>query len=877
MFENARTKGLQALLIAIVLAFSFSIVNCGGVNKETRYSQNKSKDAKQTLTYEEWVELVGKEKADALYAGIGQEGLDLLTYGAGVSNVVDLLNAITDVNKLITLVGNDYAGTGLGAWRILALLNEIDAQNQTNTYQAAPPADQDTVQKLADFVNGIPAGDLDAKVVGLMDQLTTRDFSNEPTDSTNITKMAVLIAHIGDLNVVIDVLDNMSAANITTKLRDVVLGVNDPEYLVEVMDQITDSTKLVYVLEQVASVTALITLINDVADRTKLGDMINETEDATTWTDQVNGPWTWNTGTITPAGADSTMVRLVALLDGLNGGVNAYDPDSLVCIIDGVTDMTKMVRLVQDLDTNQDLIDLVQLLPDPGVDNVPCQNLGYILENMALTSIPRMRVLVDGQRAFTNVGVQATYLQKLVDLVTALDNVQEGPLKVAQMVDAISTFNSMDNLIDLVYDVTTLSNVSDVINGIYPASNASPQDNSVNTMAYLVENVADSAKLVSMLDNITPANVATLVDSVACVSQAADGSTNNSDCATADGTMDDMDAAGKKLAAVVDNTTGIRNLNFIVNNVSAISQMADLLNALQIASASKVATLINDVDSDADDTTNDWDSTAGNRGTAPTSTDMGRMVNLVDYVSDLTEVAALIDGITAADKLSSLVNDVADSSDLVGLVNSVIASAEASTTDMVNLMNNIDGPSDGAADDIPKLVAIVDDIAGATEGAGSTTSSGDHDLIAALLAPTSGATMVGDPATGGVGYANMATLIDNLADVAAAQRLASVMLGLNANLIYNDSVANVTREIALERIIHYGALYELPAPDVDFPGLGPVHLGTMMNNASDANDLVTLMNSLNITDVVVMVGCGDHVMDTPYEFNPPCTTIGQGW
>jgi hypothetical protein len=87
----------------------------------------------------------GKPKLIKLYAGIGQDSLNLLAYGIGQSNMVQLINGIAEGAKLVTARRQRRhrrqrprrSATGLGAVVTVYLLKQVDAE--TNRRQFRQP------------------------------------------------------------------------------------------------------------------------------------------------------------------------------------------------------------------------------------------------------------------------------------------------------------------------------------------------------------------------------------------------------------------------------------------------------------------------------------------------------------------------------------------------------------------------------------------------------------------------------------------------------------------------------------------------------------------------------------------------------------------
>jgi hypothetical protein len=157
-----------------------------------------------------------------------------------------------------------------------------------------------------------------------------------------------------------------------------------------------------------------------------------------------------------------------------------------------------------------------------------------------------------------------------------------------------------------------------------------------------------------------------------------------------------------------------------------------------------------------------------------------------------------------------------------------------------------------ALNDILKLSRLISDLNGSRDV-----------LIARLLADYSAA------ADRGVGYQEMILLFSNLADTNAAGTLAGLMAGLNTSLTYNGNP--VTSTVGMVRLLKAGVVYK----DVTFPGLGGVHIATMMNGVTTVSNLAFLINYLGLEQMAPLVGCADKVEDP--DFRTPCTAIKSGW
>lgn len=451
--------------------------------------------------------------------------------------------------------------------------------------------------------------------------------------------------------------------------------------------------------------------------------------------------------------------------------------------------------------------------------NNPLNNMAQVVELMTpIANINRLRQVVDGQRIFDNTNETsqtpassaASYLGKLRVLMTNLSQTQEGPLKVGDLLNGVTL---PDKIIDLIWGVTTTSNLSNVINGIFKASEVpgcsdgsagtfvgpstttasdtgtceqsgngfffGERDTAVTTLVYLVENVASSAKLISMIDNITPANVIALVNHTSTYSQHIDHPTAGSSYHVYPrGTTNlDPQAAGKRLAKIVDNTTTITQLVFVANNVSAIIRLSKLVSFTDIAVApgdgvGKLATLMNTVTG-----TNAYLSTTvpGRGNPSGNATGMGKMVNVIEFISGATTSAAmvqlrnLLNDVLDINKTADLINQTVNSSNIVGLLNGVTDPRYGtSTADLVALLNNL------PRGEISKLVSLLGEIGNAAGTPTETFPGDDHVLIAQLMSAYSAANIA---TTSGVGVTNMNALLGVLSVTGGQNYTAAPLVG----------------------------------------------------------------------------------------------------
>lgn len=706
----------------------------------------------------------------------------------------------------------------------------------------------DSTEKLLSLVNGVT----DARdVVFLIEQ-----FDNDMTVPPFETQYLIDGSEMTDVAHLVTIIKNIdNSEKLYTIINGTRLDATDPENPTAAEDQ----AQVVFLRDKMAPLTRgevtltpveredwglkLYTLINKVDNAVKMVDLLERlpagnVDNLLAVIQNINSP--------ADAAPDNNAVHTVAT------AVNNIGQIGKMADLVSLADPVKVADLINNVSVNSVTNDSGQ--PDP---NAAGQKLANIINPISLNNSYRLADAINHVSNEDKVTGLANYMavgniHKLGELLNDVNNWQQN-------------FNDWGNLANGNYPpVVKLLELSD--DPVWTGGGADPtpeRRNVIRTLGYTINNVADSGKMVALVDNVDTANLSSLLNDVAAGSQLAD-----------DLVTPDLLAAGKKMTNLIDQINQISDLVFVVNNVSNISQMVTLVNSLRISSTVKVAEIANGVSgSDC------WVS-AGcpNRSDA---TGMGKMVNIIDYVTNMTDVVTLIDGVdsTGGEKLSSLINTVTNSSNLVGVLNAVIADADVDMTTMITLLDGLGGPTD-SQDDMPKLATVMENISAADDSAPLvTTPLDDAVLVARLLAPVNGT-------IGGVGVSNMITMLRDLSDVNAAGRLAYVLTNLNGtatgttDLVYNDTVPNIGKREALVRVIIHGITYELANPDQDFPGLGPVHLAGMMNltDPTKVTDLVSFMNSSNISDVVVAVGCGDKVANGPsHDFQTACNAIDQGW
>ncbi|HRZ10646.1 MAG TPA: hypothetical protein P5319_12235 [Gemmatimonadales bacterium] len=530
-----------------------------------------------------------------------------------------------------------------------------------------------------------------------------------------------------------------------------------------------------------------------------------------------------------PAGYEAYVEKLAFLIVYLD------DAEKIIALVNGAIDARDIVFFIDQMDA-----DTVPPVSTADIVNgVRFRGLGVIVSLFhGIVDAGKLHYLVNGARTAPGTAddaAQVSYLRdKLLPVIAGgTDPMDVWVLKLTTMINTVTRMERLRSLL-CELDAADIPSVVDLWTACDSPATPAPHENSIGTMARVVDGVEDAAKLVLIMGGVTPANMAALVNGVAAGSRLNDAG------------QPDAAAAGMKLASVIDGTADTGDLLFLMNSVSDFGAMADLLNALKVASAPKMAHLLNDIDG-----ANYWDP-----GAPSTATGAGKLVNMIDNITSLSDTALLLDGVEDPAMMSTLVNLVANSSLVVGFINAVIADPRAGIGDLAGLMNDL------ALADIPKTARVISDLAGTRD-----------QLLASLIAP-----YLPDNSSG-LGHGEMAALIASTNDADAAGRMAVLMASLNPALVYRG--APISDREGLVRIIAGGVTYS----GQQFPGLGAVHVASMINGAASAANLAHVMNGVGVEMMAPMIGCGDRVGDPggdgipPYEpdFRTPCAACGMGW
>jgi hypothetical protein len=815
----------------------FCLLSCAQKPTTTVYRERQSAETGQVYSYEEWVSAIGQEKTDYLYKHNGVE-LNLLASGAGVSNIVSLLNAInTDIGKVSALLGNDYdnlgAGSGLGAARLLRLMNRVDYFMTQPHYDGQPLPDQDTIGDLAKLVNTLDdVNTVNTKVVALIHNgMGVTRYLTDANDEAKLDKLAILIAHVNPVTTIPSLINEIPAAKITTNLSSLLLGVTDGKFLVDLVENVANAEalnyrRLVYILTNINAPgdQILYRLINDVESpkatpathnsRTKLYSLVNGIENDAVWSadagGQPGGRQKFDLLNTAPTNLDSGMVRLVALLNQ----AQITDAEKLAYLIKNLSDTsgtTKLVRLLQDMDRITDLTNItdtgiIELLDNPGL-NGSVQNLTDLVEATDLTAFFRLRNFVNGIQGNSLGGSAAQQLAFRAS--------------VAQLLKTLPN----SEIARVTFIVSTLTSPVGINNLIRVVANA-PGDKLVT----LVVEINPLDRLIYLLDTIPSA---------------------------------------QKIAELITLTTA-----------GKITYIAQLVNGIPAPNGITVA--------------------AGSRSNATGLGRLINLIEYTDNRSIIAALMENVsaDGLI---RLTGVVNGVTNSNNLVCLLNAMITTMYSTGGDLAALMNNLDDVSQDIIkinliiDNLSPCGAAQETATTTSVDVPSANSAPDLKLLAQLLGPLGGTNQVGQ----GVSADAVANLIKSLPENAnrdaSVLRLVQVIKDVGIPSLTHNTVTIVKREAfvrllsPLDVSLPANAGAGLNHQGISFPGIGAKHIATMMANASSATALVSLINNNDLGKLAVLVGCLDHVGDpnmatgdpTPLypNFLTPCsaTTPANGW
>lgn len=874
------TARIEGKITNLVKAIAPSV---GLDTNETVYSVANVTPAKQIQNIEKLAKVVA-HLTDDKYTSALIPLMNKLDGGAVVNRLGRIIATITDGDRLVEVVQTTDVPD-----KVVRLIKEID----TNDVMAG--------NKLSTLISGVDNG---TKMGYIISNSTTdaTAFSPNAYDGLNtsgVDKLIYLVNKLdwqaGPSNDGIDRLTKLvnkaeSGDTWTGQVNNYTWGSAGKEKpagtdstvprLAKLINAINEPEDLVYIMKNVSDYDILRYLINDVKDADDMVTLINNLTQKPS-----------ATGTF-PGAYSNSLETLTAILNGL-ASTASTDAWKLRVIVDGCrVDTYTMTTHGQNGFGNG------------GAGNGPCAAANQAAYTALLTKTIHFINNTNAKHfdgplpnvTSTSYDVDALSNAKMVDLM-------KGGGATYATADVANRYYP-EKMITLIYDINDAEKLANVVNGINSSTKAAPENTAVNTLVYTMKNVTDSQKLVGVITELTAAYSSEPKSEVMRLTFLVNELSKFQANAV---TNDPNNVAGKKLVAVINDISKTSDLSYVVNNVrtgdgnantvqglralaimfselpnaaAVTNKISPLMEVLSHECSVAIASTIAETKANCTAAGGTWahqtptpatfDYTNGNR---KNSTNIAKLVNMLEFVDynpqkrtqAIKDLAEVVTNTTDINKMAMLTDNVANSTNVVGLVNAVLNATDSKPEDLYKLLNAIE------LKDVPKLIKIVTDVTGATETSATvTTPSVIQNDVGALMGDYAkdGAGKAND-ITKGVGYQHMATLIRHTTDLDAAGRLASVLNGLNANITYNGN--NIPRKQALVRLLlvnQHGEtqtfkpnVYTPPVTNINFPAVGPYHLSILMNNASSANALVTLMNGVNLMDALVVIGCADHVGD----------------
>jgi len=234
---------------------------------DTEYARNRQNDAFRPVDHDEIIAGIGDYRYDLLVAGIGKDVIDRLAYGMGQSNMVTLINIVSDVNKLIALLS---APNALTASEVVNLLNYTDQA----IAQENPPSD-DTLGKIANLINNVnDMNYLKEIVLGVVDH----------NGKTGMERLTLVVALVDEFQSTMPTILNEVActpAGLQTLLR-IFNQTDDMKDLVTVINGTTNLLNITGVMNNITNydspddgTAAMVATLNNTNDPARLAAVIN--------------------------------------------------------------------------------------------------------------------------------------------------------------------------------------------------------------------------------------------------------------------------------------------------------------------------------------------------------------------------------------------------------------------------------------------------------------------------------------------------------------------------------------------------------------------------------------------------------------------------
>lgn len=708
--------------ISLLIAALFAL-NCARSGGQTQFSKNMEADAeKPALTYEQWVALVGQEKTDALYSGVGQDSINLLQYGIGISNMVNFINNITSPVALVDMIGNDFINapvgeqgpggkTGLGAIVILALLKNVDAQSlapvavSTNlsatTYCGGAtantaPCSIDVVQKLAAIVNMLyTAGTLKTKMVALFGPagFNLQRGMSGANDLLFVQRMARVVSHVdGDVpsancaaaGRICALLTGLTPAEITGKLAPLITfntagGIAYANKLVDTIQVISFANitaRMVPLIQgvTVTNITAkMAPILVAVSDCTKMGYVVNQ------------------------------VTSIPTLVNMINNVTSAQRIGDLINAIENPASYTSIQTAVSPNNwagASQTWGSTVKAQPYSVAGSGATLTI-----NMAAGAITSVTVGAGGSGYHSDVSITTAYAAGCSSAAQINLTVTAGVITAATVADNGTSGCSIANGTALTLNdptnTTGMARLVTMINTVtaaeyYKILNLVDSVTTMEKLVMLVQDGRSTADLVEMLNAMTPSTVG----SGACTGVISfTGGTIDTSAATASGfvvpatglayinvlTPGDYtvaptgvsDAGCGALAATITTTGNTPNIQvtMVALNALPVNSMAQLLESIGNSSMNASVPRLREVV--------DGQRIFNNSGLQAPAATSGRYLNkMVSLITNLDQtldgplkVTQMINGITNTDKIIDLIYGVTVTSNLSTIINNIFSAS----------------------------------------------------------------------------------------------------------------------------------------------------------------------------------------------------------
>ncbi len=234
---------------------------------DTTYARNRQNDSGIPVDHEDIAAGIGYTRYDLLVEGIGRDGIDRLAYGMGQSNLITLINIVSDVNKIISLLS---APNALTPNEVVDLLNYTDQA----IAQENPPSD-DTLGKIANLINNvIDMNYLKEIILGVVDY----------NGKTGMERLTIVVALVDEFQSTMPTILNEVACTpqgLQTLLR-IFNGTNDMTDLVTVINGTTNLMNITGVMNNLTNyiapddgTAAMIATLNSTDDPSRLAGVIN--------------------------------------------------------------------------------------------------------------------------------------------------------------------------------------------------------------------------------------------------------------------------------------------------------------------------------------------------------------------------------------------------------------------------------------------------------------------------------------------------------------------------------------------------------------------------------------------------------------------------